>query len=72
MVDLTEEEEPQTGSCTICLQDVPQAKVHVVGSCLQRICAFRHTHTPSWRIGSTPYPAHTLAALLASLLMSAK
>lgn len=37
-MDLTENE-PPTETCIICLEDVPQPKLHVVGDCLHRFCA---------------------------------
>ncbi|KAL3135328.1 hypothetical protein ABBQ32_007521 [Trebouxia sp. C0010 RCD-2024] len=39
MVDLTDDQEPSTDSCTICLEDVPQPNIHVNGGCLHRFCA---------------------------------
>ncbi|KAL3131227.1 hypothetical protein ABBQ38_000525 [Trebouxia sp. C0009 RCD-2024] len=38
MVDLTDDHEPSTESCTICLEDVPQTNIHVIGGCLHRFC----------------------------------
>lgn len=37
VLDLTADDS-STESCTICLEDVPQQEMHVIGGCLHRFC----------------------------------